>query len=87
MAIRRRWFWPLVALGTLLEAVAAVTLAGAVVLERCIGDFTGHPPGASTRGHLYVPGDPCADATPWFVATVVFLALGGLVFVAAARRR
>lgn len=85
----RRWFWPLVTLGTVSAAL------GAAFLGFAVGNHDYPEPGATPGWTNYVPlavseDDRCFTCTepmPWLVIGSVLIALALVPFLLAARRR
>jgi hypothetical protein len=95
----RRWFWPLVALGTLLQALAAASLAFAFANRNYAeaeanAGWTNYVPLIDEAGGASVgfsfdenPCFTCVDPLPWFVVGIILAVIGLVPFVIAARHR
>jgi hypothetical protein len=76
-----RWFWPLIALGSVIEALGAASFALALA-NRSDDEPTA---GWTNYGPLVKGGDH--DPLPWLVAGVILVVFGVVPYVVAARRR
>ena len=81
----RRWFWPLIAFGSLLELLGGLSLGVSLGLERASS-------GDAETSEAWTNYGPLAksdygDPLPWLVAGVILVVLGFVPNVAAARRR
>jgi hypothetical protein len=80
--VSRRWFWPLIAIGTMSAAVGAALLGFAVANR----DYA--TPTETAGWTNYVPlAVSDSDPLPWLVAGVVLVVSALVPFLIASRRR
>jgi hypothetical protein len=97
--VRRRWFWPLIGIGSALYAVAAASFAFAFAnrnyAEPSVSPgWTNYVPLDSAEGSpgfgVSVDADACftcVEPLPWLVAGIVLAVVGLIPYIAAVRYR